>query len=290
MDEQRVADRRLPQRAAEPGLEGSLEAGGPTMRLLCFPFSGGSATSYRGLGTCFDSIEVSTFELPGRGRRFSEPALERCEPMVEDLLQQIRPRIRAPYALFGHSMGALLAYLIAKRVIAEGLPCPAHLFVSGSRAPAVIFSERWHLLPRQEFHRVLAELGGCPPAILSDPELMALYEPVLRADFGAMASYRHEPSAPFEFPITAVIGQEDRVSHDQARAWQQETVQPLRLERFAGGHFFIFRHWQQIQRLISARLSCAREGDPSGPGRRQERPPHQARVSSGVLRPGVGSE
>lgn len=225
-------------------------------RLLCFPFSGGSAISYRGLGAAFDGVEVSTFELPGRGRRFSEAPLDAFGPMVDDLWPRVVPALRAPYALYGHSMGALLAYLIARRVARHGLPGPTRLFVSGSRAPAAVRSDGWHLLPRAEFHRVLADLGGCPPQILAEPELMALYEPVLRADFRAIAGYRHEPmAAPFAFPITALIGTGDTVTDDEAARWQRETTQPLRVERFAGDHFFIFRHWTEIRRLFAGQLA-----------------------------------
>lgn len=219
--------------------------------LLCIPFSGGNATSYRGLGPGFDGLTVSAFELPGHGRRMAEPLLDDCAPMVDDLLRQVRPLLHKPYLLFGHSMGALLAYLLAQRVRLEGLPTPRALIVSGGQAPARVTSRGWHLLPRPEFLRVLSELGGCPPAILAEPELMDLYEPVLRADFAAMANYRHAPHEPFDFPVTALVGTQDHVSEEEVRDWQQVTTQRLRLHRFPGDHFFIFRHWPQIRQIVS---------------------------------------
>ncbi len=222
-------------------------------RLICFPFSGGGATSYRGLGSSFDDIVVSTVELPGRGRRIAEPLLDACDPIVDDLLRQVRPLLHEPYALFGHSMGALLAYLVAQRVRREGLPLPLSLVVSGGQAPSRIASRGWHLLPRSEFRGVLSELGGCPPAILAEPELMDLYEPVLRADFTAMATYRHVPAPPFDFPITSLIGTEDHVSEEEAGDWQRETTQPLQLRCLPGDHFFILRHWAEIRRVVSVR-------------------------------------
>jgi surfactin synthase thioesterase subunit len=208
----------------------------------------------------FDDIEVSTFELPGRGRRIGAPLLDACDPMVDDLLLQVRPLLREPYALFGHSMGALLAYLVAQRVRREGLPLPSSLIVSGGPAPSRITSRGWHLLPRPEFLRVLSGLGGCPPAILAEPELMDLYEPVLRADFTAMATYCHKPAEPFGFPITSLVGTEDHVSEDEARDWQQETAQRLRLHRFPGDHFFIFRHWPQIRQIVSMHARILDQG------------------------------
>lgn len=207
--------------------------------------------SYRGLGPGFNGTKVSAFELPGHGRRINEPLLHDCAPMVEDLLRQVRPLLGEPYLLFGHSMGALLAYLLAQRVRLEGLPAPRALIVSGGQAPSRVTNRGWHLLPRPEFLRVLSELGGCPPAILAEPELMDLYEPVLRADFAAMANYRHAPHEPFGFPVTALVGTEDHVSEAEARDWQQVTTHPLQLHRFPGDHFFILQHWPQIQQIVS---------------------------------------
>ncbi|WP_157264419.1 thioesterase II family protein [Azohydromonas aeria] len=243
-------------------------------RLLCIPFSGGSALSYRGLGAAFDSIEVLTFELPGRGRRFHEPLLNDCHAMAAELLRQMRPHLHGPCVLFGHSLGSLLAYLVARLARSQGLPAPRALVVSGGRAPTRVIDRGWHRLPRPELHRVLRDLGGCPPAILAEPELMDLYEPVIRADFAALAHYRHEVAAPFDFPVTVLVGADDEVSEDDARAWQQETTLPLQLHRFPGNHFFIEQHWAPIRQLISAHVHAA--GRPALERDPESGPPHAA--------------
>jgi surfactin synthase thioesterase subunit len=101
---------------------------------------------------------------------------------------------------------------------------------------------------------MLADLGGCPPGILEDPEIFALYEPVLRSDFQAIANYRYTEAPPLDCPITVLTGAEDNISEDEARQWQCVTTWPLRLKTFPGGHFFILRHWHEIQRLLSEQL------------------------------------
>lgn len=226
-------------------------------RLLCIPFSGGSALSYRELGPSFDSVTVSTFELPGRGRRFAEPLLRDCDAMARDLLRQMRAHLHEPYVLYGHSLGSLLAYLVARLARQQGLPAPRALVVSGGRAPTRTVNRGWHLLAQDEFQGVLRRLGGCPPAVLAEPELMALYEPILRADFAALAGYRHQVAEPFDFPITVLIGRDDEVCDDDARAWQRETLLPLELHCFAGDHFFISRHWPDIRQMVCAHMHAA---------------------------------
>lgn len=223
-------------------------------RLICVPFSGGSAESYRSLGKSIDSILVSTVELPGRGRRFPEPLLDDCHAMAADLLRQMRPHLFEPYVLYGHSLGSLLVYLVARLARAQGLPQPRAMIVSGGRAPSHVVDRGCHRLPKPELLDVLRDLGGCPPAVLAEPELMDLYEPIMRADFAGLASYRHRPEAPFEFPITVLIGTEDEVSEEAARAWQSETEQPLQLHRFPGDHFFIFRYWPEIRQMVRAHM------------------------------------
>jgi surfactin synthase thioesterase subunit len=190
-----------------------------TKNLFCFPFAGGGTLSYRGLEATIGSVSVSTFELPGRGRRFGEPLLVNIELMVEDLFCQIQSQLQAPYAFYGHSMGGLLAYLLARRLTDKALPPPQMLFVSGCKGPVAISLERRHLLAQREFRAMLKKLGGCPDEILADAELMDLYEPVLRADFAAIASYRYEETPPFDLPIIVMI--------------------------------FIVRHWPEIGQLLA---------------------------------------
>ena len=223
--------------------------------LYCFPFAGGGVYSYRGLGESIGPVPVTTFEPPGRGRRFREPPLSDLDSMATDLYRQVRPRLRRSYAFYGHSMGASLAYLLTRRVIAEGHPPPRYLFVSGRRGPAVTVTETRHLLPRVAFREMVMRLGGCPPEILSDPELYEVFEPGLRADFAAFANHRFEATEPFDVPILVMTGRDDDVTEEEAMQWQRETTKEIRLVRFPGGHFFIHQHWGEIRRLMSECLA-----------------------------------
>ena len=139
------------------------------MNLFCFPFAGGNVCSYRGLGQSLGRVVVTTFELPGRGRRFREPSLHDLDAMVEDLYRQVRPGLRKPYAFYGHSLGASLAYLLTRRTITEGDLPPRYLFVSGQKGPAVRIDETRHLLPKEAFRDMLIKLGGSPRRYSPNP-------------------------------------------------------------------------------------------------------------------------
>jgi surfactin synthase thioesterase subunit len=237
------------------------------VKLICIPFAGGNAHSYRKLGSSFDFVTVSTFELPGHGRRFPEPLLVDLDAMVADLLGQIRPHLASPYAFYGHSLGALLVYLLTKRILREGELVPRSLFVSGRRGPAYVEPERRHLLPKPLFLEMVRKLGGTQTEVLAEPELEELLEPVLRADFTAVADFRYEETEPFDVPILVMTGEDDEVSDEAALLWQRETTRQIRLARFTGGHFFIDRHWDEIRRLVIDCLSS--DHDPGeSPGAR----------------------
>lgn len=225
-----------------------------TKKLFCFPFAGGDTLSYRGLGSTIGAAPVATFELPGRGRRIREPLLTDLEHMVDDLLSRIQPDLHGRFGFYGHSMGGLLAYLLTKRLLREMRPLPDVLFVSGCKGPAATRSEQRHLLPRHAFRDMLRGLGGFPPEILADAQFMDFYEPVLRADFSALAGYRYEQTAPLQIPIVALAGSDDSIDEDDVRQWQRETSRPLDLVSLRGEHFFIFQHWPEIRQLFAGYL------------------------------------
>ncbi|MEZ5673643.1 MAG: alpha/beta fold hydrolase, partial [Thiotrichaceae bacterium] len=157
----------------------------------------------------------------------------------------------------GHSMGALLVYLVAQRLVAADLPLPAHIFVSGHRAPSVSQRLSWkHNLPKTEFIAMLQQLGGCPSEILQDAALLNFFEPVLRADLQAAELYQYQASLPLPVPMTVMLGtQEQEVNYEEAAAWQQETIYPLVIKVFNGGHFFIFEQTRQIKQVIVQTLA-----------------------------------
>ncbi|MGE0446801.1 MAG: thioesterase II family protein [Vicinamibacterales bacterium] len=229
------------------------------MTLYCFPFAGGNAWSYRPLQAKLSPrVTVDGLELPGRGRRSAEPLCPSLEQLADDLVAQLRPRLSAePFAFYGHSMGALLALLTARRLREHGLPQPGVLIVSGSDAPSVMPERRRHLLPPAEFVAMLQELGGCPPQVLEDRELLAFFEPILRADFQAVETWDRRAEAPLAAPIVALIGADDETSAEGARAWAGETGAACETHEYPGGHFFILDHWDALARLIEEQLARA---------------------------------
>ncbi len=226
------------------------------MHLFCIPYAGGNAWSYRALERSLASgITLEGLELPGRGRRGLEPLCPSLEILADDVFGQIEQRARAGrYALYGHSMGALLAYLTAQRIRAAGLARPEALFLSGSRAPAARQARQRHRLPPPEFKSMLRDLGGCPPQVLDDPELLDFFEPILRADFKAVETWQRSEQAPLDIPLVVMSGSEDDSDAGDAGGWASETTAECRLLEFSGDHFFILRHWDEIGATIQRQL------------------------------------
>jgi surfactin synthase thioesterase subunit len=228
-------------------------AGDRRTTLFCLPFAGGSSYSYRELQRhAVDGVHIEALDLPGRGRRFSEPLLTRLQDMADDVLRQIGCRLNGAYAIYGHSLGACIGYLLVKRIVRERYPLPLHLFVSGREGPAVERKARdRHLLPRAAFMKELQRFEGTTREVLENHELMELFEPVLRADFQALDTYGYEKSAPFDVPITVMRGSDESLRRSDALRWQEETTQEIDFLEFEGGHFFIFRHAAQVARVFS---------------------------------------
>ncbi|MBR8740354.1 hypothetical protein DSY14_01225 [Nocardiopsis sp. MG754419] len=228
----------------------------PRPRLFCAAYAGGDERSYAALAEECPDLEVLTLERPGRGSRVSEPLLTSPEAVVEDMLTQIRERLDAPYALYGHSLGAGLVYLLCRRLREEGLPAPLHLFVSGASGPSVRSREylTW-TLESDAFWEHLRRLGGVPAELLKYEDMKAFYEPILRADFTILGSYEHRSHEPMDLPVTVFVGEDEDLPNADVDAWQRETQKPLETHVFPGGHFFIRSHWADLARIIAPRMS-----------------------------------
>jgi len=201
-------------------------------------------------------VHVVPLDLPGRGRRFSEPLLTSLPDMADDVFGQICDRLGGSYAVYGHSLGAWIGYLLVRRIISERLPLPRRLFVSGREGPSVPGREPGrHLLPRPRFIEVLRRFKGTSPEVLENPELMELFEPVLRADIQALDTYPYEKSEPFAVPITVMRGSEESIPRDDFLRWQEESTKKISFQEFSGDHFFIFSHAAEIGRILSRGLT-----------------------------------
>ncbi|EDP94252.1 alpha/beta fold hydrolase [Kordia algicida OT-1] len=223
------------------------------VNLFCLHFAGGNKYSYVPLEEYLDkSINLITLELPGRGKRFNEPLQTDIHNIVDDLYEQLKKNEYKPYAIFGHSMGAVLTYLLTHKIAKSDFPNPIHLFVSGCRAPKI---ERkppfYNDLPKDEFVEKIRKMGGCPEEILQNDDLMALFEPSLRADFKAIETYKYQKQAPLKTPMTVFIGNKDKVTWNEAKEWQDETIHKIDIKEFEGNHFFIFDHKKEVTALLN---------------------------------------
>ena len=224
--------------------------------LICLPFAGGNAYSYNGFEKYFSGkLNMINPELPGRGVEFGRPLINDACVLADQLFNKIASKIsHQPYAIYGHSMGSLLAYLIAIRIETEGLPAPVHLFCSGRKAPSLPATNQYHKLPDPELIAKLREYGGSPEEVLSNNEIMAIFLPIIRNDFEVSEAYKHQHGIKLNIPITVFIGNEDTVSYNEAAAWQDETNMKADVLTYPGGHFFIFDHAETICNIILKNL------------------------------------
>ncbi len=216
---------------------------GATLRLFCFSPAGYGASIYRDWARRLpDDIEVCAVRLPGRENLRQHPLLSTFEPLVDTATRIIAPYLDRPFAIFGHSMGSWVGFEVARRVRASAGTQPVHLFVSGRRAPHVEGSQPpIHELPEDE---LIAEIqrryGGIPDAVLSEPELLALTLPILRADLAALHSYRYVSGPPYDCDITCFTGADDReIATAGMEAWGEHTAGTFVLTTLPGGHFYL---------------------------------------------------
>lgn len=211
------------------------------VRLFCIPYAGGAAAAFRtwpaGLP---ELVQVHPMQLPGRGSRLRERPLDRIEPLAEGIADAIFPLTDRPVAIFGHSMGALIAFEVARRLRRKYATHIAHLFVAGRCAPQD--RERGKPtshLPDREFLGELRRLNGTPRAVLENSELMELLLPAIRADFAVSEQYRYVPEAPFPCPISVFGGREDHLaSREELEGWRAQTSGPFNLRMLEGDHWF----------------------------------------------------
>ena len=211
------------------------------LRLFCFPWAGGGALPFRSWSEPLAPVAfVVPVRLPGRESRASEPAFERMEPLVEALVEQIRPFLDAPFSFFGHSMGAGIAFELARALRRCGLPLPRSLHVSGARAPQFRLN---HTPPPEpslrDFIEELRRLEGFPPSVLNQPELLKLALPALLSDARLYRNYIYAPEPPLACPVFAYGGDADpNVTSAHLDAWREQTTARFERTEFPGGHFY----------------------------------------------------
>ncbi|MFC8078570.1 thioesterase II family protein [Streptomyces sp. NPDC057307] len=227
-------------------------------RLFCFPHAGGAASFFHPMARRLrPGTEVLAVQYPGRQDRRHEPLLTDIQTLADRATAAVLPFTDAPYAFFGHSMGAIVAFEVARRLQAAGAPQPSILFASARRAPSRRRDERVHLLDDAGLVAEITTLGGTAATLLTDPDVLAMVLPVCRADYRAIERYRCAPhTPPLGIPITVLIGDRDpRVTPAEAEAWGEHTTGPLDIYTVRGGdHFYLTNHLNETADHITAQL------------------------------------
>jgi surfactin synthase thioesterase subunit len=225
--------------------------------LVCLPHAGGSASSFFGFSAAMDAAaEVVTVQYPGRQNRWQEAPLANLPDLADAVSDAVRQGLPGPIALFGHSMGAAIAFEVTRRLERAGR-APVRLFASGSRAPSLERTEGIHKLDDDGLVAELTQLGGTDPRLLADREMLDLMLPAVRADYTAIETYCAPGDATVGCPVTVLTGDDDpRVTLDAARAWARHTTADCEVLVYPGGHFFLFDDVERITEDVSKVLAA----------------------------------
>jgi len=241
-EKRRLLALRLRKKAVNPWFPLAAPERETRLRLFCFPHAGGGASSFHGWGDLLPkTVSVRPVRLPGRESRTVEPPLGTMAALVEALGEAIQPCLDQPFAFFGHSMGAAVAFELARRLRGRSQPLPRCLFVSGARAPQ--FRLGWAPPPEPseaEFFEQVRRLEGAPKDVLDHEELMRIVLPALRADAALYRNYIYSEEPPLPCPIRAYGGEADpNVTREHLEAWRRQTTAAFSMRIFPGGHFFL---------------------------------------------------
>lgn len=218
------------------------------LRLFCFPYAGGNATIFEGWEKQLpESVDVFAIQAPGRTVRFAETPIASLREKISILAREIKPYLDVPHIFVGHSNGALTAFELARELQRTGSDNLRHLVLSAKRAPHLPRMEPIHSLPYAQFVAKLRELKATPPEILENDELMALLEPMLRADFALSETHKFTADIRIETPVSLFWGEADvDIPKDDMLAWKEHMAREVEFVEFPGDHFFIHSHQQDF--------------------------------------------
>ena len=246
------------------------------LSLYCLPHAGGGASVYLPWLAKLPGVAVLPLQPPGREGRFREPPHKLMAPLVCELASVIaadaarewrlvpghqspltRRPAGAPYAVYGHSLGALVAFELLREIRRRGEPGPVHLFVSGCVAPHTPFDDGPPVrdMAQRELVATLRRLGGTPESLLSDPSVLDMILPAIRADFSVKETHTYLQEQPLDVPITALPSTDDpRASQESMARWRDQTTGEFDLHTFVGGHFAVFEQAALTHRYIAEAL------------------------------------
>ena len=227
------------------------------LRLFCFPYAGGGASIFHAWAVNLpQEIEVCPVQLPGRENRLREPPYSWLPRLLQKLVAVLTPYLDRPFAFFGHSMGALISFELARQLRLQGLHGPVHLFVSAHRGPRQPYAlPPLSKIPTPALMEELRHLGGTPDEILNDTQMMQFLLPVLRADFAICETYTYTHDAPLDCALSAFGGlQDDHVREEDLAGWREQTNGPFALRMLPGGHFFLHSAREPLLQTIGDSL------------------------------------
>jgi surfactin synthase thioesterase subunit len=251
---------RVRVRRAGGWIAGPSHGSKPALRLFCLPYVGGAAWAFEpwrgGLGA---DVELCTVELPGRGARMREPAFSRLRPLVDALASAITGELDVPYALYGHSMGSLVAFELARELRRRGLGEPRVLFASGAPAPRLTRQRvAVHCATDAQVIERLRELGGLPEEVMAEPELLTAFLPAIRADFAVYETYEYRPERLLGCPVVVLTGRDDaEVPPAQSLPWERESTGSFEHHVLPGDHFFLRPAQEELLYLVRRALQGA---------------------------------
>jgi pyochelin biosynthetic protein PchC len=228
-------------------------------RLLCFPHAGGAASYFAPFARAISgSADVLALQYPGRQERLSETGIDSIESLTRAIVPELEDWLDRPFALFGHSMGAVVAFEVARALEHQHGQVPVGLFASGRRAPSTHRDENVHRGGDNRLLHEVARLAGTPSQLIVDEEVRQMLLPALRADYKAVETYVWRSGQALTCPIWALVGDADPLTtEDEAAAWAGHTTGGFELRVFPGGHFYLADHVPQLVALVSEKLADA---------------------------------
>jgi len=241
-----------------PWIDAPIERPNSEFRLFCFPYAGGGAQVYRSWPKALPEwLEVCPIQMPGRWGRIGEALFQHMDELVQDLSQALLPELSKPFAFFGHSMGALVAFECCRALRSLEAPQPSFFFPSAHRAPQAskIKSRTSYDLPESQLIEELKKLKGTPTEVLEHPEWMKIFLPIIRADLRIVETYPYRGQAPLASPILAFAGGQDHeATPTDMEAWREQTSSDFHLVKVPGDHFFVQSHapllWSHLIRSL----------------------------------------
>ncbi|MBU3102832.1 thioesterase II family protein [Clostridium gasigenes] len=228
------------------------------MRLFCLPYAGGSEVIYYSWKKKLNpSIKLESIELKGRGKRYGETFYETLDEAVEDIFIHIKEKIlKDDYAIYGHSMGALLAYELYYKISDLGFRKPKHIFFSGHEAPSVIKKrESTYKLSDYDFLNKVIKLGGTSEELMNNKELFKIYLPIIRSDFLILENYNYkEMSYKIQCDVSILNGKKDDISLDGILSWKKHVEKGFKVYNFEGNHFYMKNNVENIINVINGTL------------------------------------